>query len=289
VVVAIGLLFFHARRRTRRGRRASHFVSLRHAQDRPSARGVRPRAHRIVRRSFAHADCVVRRSRFHADTGGSHCTRIDLLLSTEGDVGRQRRSGDSTLARVRTRETSARPRRERLGDVEIRSGRIFWPVPMTCSSAASRVARMSRFGVRSGSVGRSLEGVIRHNQAVEANGRERVRTPAPSRQAGGHWFEPSTAHSTKALLDAELRRLRSKRLEANVREMSALNAARPSGVVSADNGASGLRITVVGVASRVLGNSAMCGEDGARVGASTRSNARNTRRAGNPTGPSDGS
>jgi hypothetical protein len=94
--------------------------------------------------------------------------------------------------------------------------------------------------------------------------------------------------STKALLDAELRRLRSKRLEANVREMSALNAARPSGVVSADNGASGLRITVVGVASRVLGNSAMCGEDGARVGASTRSNARSTRRAGIPPGPRTG-
>ena len=31
-------------------------------------------------------------------------------------------------------------------------------------------------------------------QAVSAHSSERPRTPAPSRQAGGHWFEPSSAH-----------------------------------------------------------------------------------------------
>jgi hypothetical protein len=32
------------------------------------------------------------------------------------------------------------------------------------------------------------------NHAVLPNGRERPRTSAANRQAGGHWFEPSTAH-----------------------------------------------------------------------------------------------
>jgi hypothetical protein len=36
----------------------------------------------------------------------------------------------------------------------------------TKSWVAFRVARMARFGVRSGSLGRSLEEVIPHNQAV---------------------------------------------------------------------------------------------------------------------------
>jgi hypothetical protein len=37
---------------------------------------------------------------------------------------------------------------------------------MTRSWVAFRVARMARFGVRSGSLERSLAGVISHNQAV---------------------------------------------------------------------------------------------------------------------------
>jgi hypothetical protein len=71
--------------------------------------------------------------------------------------------------------------------------------------------------------------------------------------------------------------------------MSALNAARPSGVVSADNGASGLRITVVGVASRVLGKFR-------DVWGRWRESRRQYqieralyKAGGNPTGPSDGS
>jgi hypothetical protein len=36
---------------------------------------------------------------------------------------------------------------------------------ITSSRTASSVARMARFGVRSGSLGRSVEGVISHNQA----------------------------------------------------------------------------------------------------------------------------
>jgi hypothetical protein len=56
---------------------------------------------------------------------------------------------------------------------------------------------MARFGVRSGSLNRSLETVIALNGAVSANQRELTRTVAASRQAGGHWFEPSTAHKRK--------------------------------------------------------------------------------------------
>jgi hypothetical protein len=32
------------------------------------------------------------------------------------------------------------------------------------------------------------------HHALKPNGREQARTPALNRQAGGHWFEPSTAH-----------------------------------------------------------------------------------------------
>ena len=57
------------------------------------------------------------------------------------------------------------------------------------------MARMARIAVRSGSFRRSVAGRIRLNHAVWANASELTRTAAPNRQAGGHWFEPSTAHS----------------------------------------------------------------------------------------------
>src|SRR5437870_7377777 len=53
---------------------------------------------------------------------------------------------------------------------------------------------MARIGVRSRSLGRSLVRKIPFDHAVLASRSERVRTPGPNRQAGGHWFEPSTAH-----------------------------------------------------------------------------------------------
>jgi hypothetical protein len=61
-------------------------------------------------------------------------------------------------------------------------------------SAGGGVATMATFGVRSRSLKRSLAPVIPLNHALSANHSEPTRTAAPSRQAGGHWFEPSTAH-----------------------------------------------------------------------------------------------
>src|SRR6266540_6932830 len=56
-----------------------------------------------------------------------------------------------------------------------------------------RVARMARIGVRSRSLKLSVATRILLNHAASAHPSELTRTPAP-RQAGGHWFEPSTAH-----------------------------------------------------------------------------------------------
>src|SRR5438105_946109 len=53
---------------------------------------------------------------------------------------------------------------------------------------------MATLGVRSGSLSRSVAGAIPLNHAPWANASELTRTSAPNRQAGGHWFEPSTAH-----------------------------------------------------------------------------------------------
>ena len=60
------------------------------------------------------------------------------------------------------------------------------------------MARMARIGVRSSSLKRSVGSRISLNQAPWANARELARTVAPNRQAGGHWFEPSTAHKSPA-------------------------------------------------------------------------------------------
>jgi hypothetical protein len=54
---------------------------------------------------------------------------------------------------------------------------------------------MATFGVRSGSLDRFAAGRVPLNHAAWANQSEQARTVAPTRQAGGHWFEPSTAHS----------------------------------------------------------------------------------------------
>ncbi len=47
---------------------------------------------------------------------------------------------------------------------------------------------------------------------------------APARQAGGHWFEPSSAHHTKALQMQSFRRLRRQRLSSRARKMLAPSA-----------------------------------------------------------------
>jgi hypothetical protein len=56
------------------------------------------------------------------------------------------------------------------------------------------VATMATLGVRSRSLERSLALEIPLNHAPSANRSEQPRTTAQNRQAGGHWFEPSTAH-----------------------------------------------------------------------------------------------
>ena len=61
-------------------------------------------------------------------------------------------------------------------------------------SSAEMLARMARIGVRSRSLKRSVAEWIPLNHAPWANASELTRTAAPNRQAGGHWFEPSTAH-----------------------------------------------------------------------------------------------
>jgi hypothetical protein len=53
---------------------------------------------------------------------------------------------------------------------------------------------MATLGVRSRSIGCSVASLIPLNHAAWANLSELARTAAPIRQAGGHWFEPSTAH-----------------------------------------------------------------------------------------------
>jgi hypothetical protein len=53
---------------------------------------------------------------------------------------------------------------------------------------------MATLSVRWGSLGRSVDHHIWLNAATFPNRCERARTPAQIRQAGGHWFEPSTAH-----------------------------------------------------------------------------------------------
>ena len=66
--------------------------------------------------------------------------------------------------------------------------------------AADGVARMARLGVRLRARRRSLAARNRRVYAGLPNVGELARTVAPTRQAGGHWFEPSTAHHRKALL-----------------------------------------------------------------------------------------
>jgi hypothetical protein len=61
-------------------------------------------------------------------------------------------------------------------------------------SSSRFVARMARIIVRSGSEAFGAVPRSACKTAVSANGRERARTLAPIRQAGGHWFKPSTAH-----------------------------------------------------------------------------------------------
>jgi hypothetical protein len=56
---------------------------------------------------------------------------------------------------------------------------------------------MATFGVRSGSLDGSAAARIPLNHAAWANKSEQARTVAPTRQAGGHWFESSNAHERK--------------------------------------------------------------------------------------------
>ena len=56
----------------------------------------------------------------------------------------------------------------------------------------------AQLGERQSSTNCSFAGI----RAVSSVGR------APARQAGGHWFEPSTAHRTKALLARGFRSLK---------------------------------------------------------------------------------
>jgi hypothetical protein len=53
---------------------------------------------------------------------------------------------------------------------------------------------MATLSVRCRSPDRSLRRPKPRSRAVSAHPGEQARTVAPSRQAGGHWFEPSTAH-----------------------------------------------------------------------------------------------
>jgi hypothetical protein len=56
------------------------------------------------------------------------------------------------------------------------------------------MATMATLSVRSGARRPFDARRIPRNRAVRANLSEQARTAAPDRQAGGHWFEPSTAH-----------------------------------------------------------------------------------------------
>jgi hypothetical protein len=67
-----------------------------------------------------------------------------------------------------------------------------------------------------------------HFWAVSSVGR------APARQAGGHWFEPSTAHHGKASQIEAFRFLARKRLAGLGRNLAAADAADKPGVGSAE-------------------------------------------------------
>jgi hypothetical protein len=100
-------------------------------------------------------------------------------------------------------------------------------VPAGCKRSGWAWQQWATFSVRSGSLGRSGAWRTWLNQAFLPNSGEPARTVAPTRQAGGHWFDPRTAHSPFQLNHADLRG-RTSRLLRSFRRACGRASRRPS-------------------------------------------------------------
>ena len=109
-----------------------------------------------------------------------------------GSLGDARRH-DGREPRRRLYVLGALPRCQEppLGSQPTTRGRGSW------TTADSDLRRYRRYRIRDKG-GRSVPSARPNPLKQDASGH--YRTVPPTRQAGGHWFEPSTAHLTKALL-----------------------------------------------------------------------------------------
>jgi hypothetical protein len=121
--------------------------------------------------------------------------------SLSATVARIRPGSDAQIHHVRGRDPPGSSAMEGCG----RRGYWMLARPTVGPLYGDSVATMATLSVRSGSLRPFNAEWFPLNDAAWANLSEQARTAAPSRQAGGHWFEPSTAHLRKPRLGGVFR------------------------------------------------------------------------------------